>query len=211
VTHVFALTGGLGSGKSTVLARFLARGLPVINADDLARAVVEPGRPALTQIVQTFGPRLLKADGTLDRKALAARVFADPSAREKLEAITHPQIRALADAQFRTLDARGEPLACYEVPLLFEAGLESQYSPSVVVHTPEAIQVERAALRDRTSEEDVRARILAQLPLAEKVDRADYVIDNSGPLDDTFQQADRVLDSICERLGIDASRYPIPD
>lgn len=208
--HVFALTGGMGSGKSTVAERLRARGLPVVNADELARAVVQPGEPALAELVREFGPRILRSDGTLDRKALARRAFQDASARARLEAITHPRIRALAAERFEALDAQGEPLACYEVPLLFEAGLDSQYSPIVVVSAGEALQIERAVLRDGVDPEDVLARIRAQLPLDQKVARADYVIDNSGPIEDTLAQTDRVLDSICERLNLEPSRYPTP-
>lgn len=209
--QVFALTGGLGSGKSTVLARLVARGLPVVNADELARAVVEPGSPALDELVAAFGERIVTSDGRLDRQALAAKVFADPTARARLESITHPRIRALSEEKFRAIEARGEPLACYEVPLLFEAKLEHRFSPIVVVSAPEPLQIERATRRDGSDPDHVRARIAAQLPLAEKVDRADYVIDNSGELEDTVRQADRVLDSICERFGLDPARYPLPD
>lgn len=208
--HVFALTGGIGSGKSTVAARLRARGLPVVNADELAREVVEPGKPALAELARSFGPEILRSDGTLDRKALARKAFGDPAARARLEAITHPHIRALAKQRFDAIAARGEPLACYEVPLLFEAGLEHQYSPIVVVSAGEALQVERAARRDQLDPEDVLARIRAQLPLSEKVERADYVIDNSAAVEDTLAQTDRVLEAICERFDIDVSRYKKP-
>lgn len=208
--HVFALTGGLGSGKSTVLARFVARGLPVVNADELARSVVEPGQPALAELARVFGPDVLDARGALDRRRLAERAFADPNARKALEAITHPRIAALAAERFRALDAQGEPLACYEVPLLFEVGLDRKYRPIVVVTAPEAERIARAMRRDGTTERHVRARLAAQLPLDDKVARADFVIDNGGPLEDTLRQADRVLDAICERVGVDPARYPVP-
>jgi dephospho-CoA kinase len=196
----------LGSGKSTVAAHYRSRGVPIIDADALARDVVEPGSPALAEIAREFGPEVLR-DGALDRPKLAALVFADPAARQRLENITHPRIHALRDARLEELEARGEPLAGYEVPLLFEKGLESALRPVVVVTAPEALQIERARRRDQASEAMIRARLAAQLPLAEKAARADYVIDNSGALEATLGAADRVLRRICEDLSVDPERY----
>src|SRR5207244_13186327 len=119
-------------------------------------------------------------DGVLDRAALARRVFANSAELARLEAITHPRVQALRAALERSLVAAGEPLACYDVPLLFEKRLEGGLRPVVVVSLPEALQIERARRRDGTSEHEVRARLRAQLPMSEKVARADYVIDNSG-------------------------------
>jgi dephospho-CoA kinase len=204
--RVFGLTGGLGSGKSTVAAHYRDRGVPVIDADALARDVVEPGSPALAEIAREFGPEVLRGKA-LDRPKLAALVFADPSARQRLENITHPRIQELRDARLKELETRGEPLACYEVPLLFEKGLESGLRPVVVVSVPEALQIERAQRRDQATEAMIRARLAAQLPIAEKAARADFVIDNSGALDRTLQAADGVLRRVCEELGVDPERY----
>ncbi|HWO09368.1 MAG TPA: dephospho-CoA kinase [Polyangiaceae bacterium] len=204
--RVFGLTGGLGSGKSTVAAQLRRRGVPVIDADALAREVVAPGSPGLAEVVAAFGPELLR-DGELDRARLAQVVFGDPLARQRLEAITHPRIQASRDARLAELEAAGEPLACYEVPLLFEKGLDASLRPVVVVSVPEAVQLERARRRDQASEAMVRARLDAQLPLADKVARADYVIDNTGALAATDAATDGVLAALCERLGVDASRY----
>jgi dephospho-CoA kinase len=203
---VFGLTGGLGSGKSSVAAHYRELGLPVIDADVLARAVVAPGSAGLAEIVREFGPDILR-DGELDRPRLAAVVFADPAARARLEAITHPRIQACRDARLAELGATGEPLAAYEVPLLFEKGLDRELRPIVVVSVPEALQIERAMLRDHSSQAMVRARLDAQHPLAEKVARADYVIDNAGPLAATLVAADEVLRRICMTLGVDPERY----
>lgn len=208
--HLFGLTGGIGSGKSTVARRFRARSLPVIDADELAREVVAPGTPGLAAIVERFGADVLAADGTLDRKLLAARVFGDEEARRALNAITHPRVGVLSAERAQTLDARGEPLACYEVPLLFEGRLAEALRPIVVVTTSVDIQVSRAMARDRASAEEIEARVRVQIPLAEKARLADYVIDNSGPLSSTLARADEVLDSICEQFGIDPNRYPRP-
>ncbi len=206
--HLFGLTGGIGSGKSTVAARFRARGLPVIDADEMARAVVAPGTPGLHAIVEQFGPEVLDAAGGLDRKRVAALVFSDTDARRRLNAITHPAVAALAAERTQELDARGEPLACYEVPLLVESGLADVLRPLVVVSVDSATQLARAMARDAATEAEISARIAAQLPLAEKARRADFVIDNSGPLAETLAQADSVLDAICRQRGIDPSRYP---
>jgi dephospho-CoA kinase len=204
--RVFGLTGGLGSGKSTVAARLRQRGVPVIDADALAREVVAPGTPGLAEVVAAFGAGVLR-DGELDRARVANIVFGDPAARQRLEAITHPRIQALRQQRLDQLAGGGEPLACYEVPLLFERGLDSSLRPVVVVSVPESVQVERARRRDQATEAMVRARLDAQLPLAEKVARADYVIDNSGSLAATEAATDRVLWELCARLGVDASRY----
>jgi dephospho-CoA kinase len=204
--RVFGLTGGLGSGKSTVAARLRQRGVPVIDADVLAREVVAPGSPGLAEVVAAFGAGVLR-DGALDRARLAAIVFGDPAARQQLEAITHPRVQALRDARLAELAKAGEPLACYEVPLLFERGLESTLRPVVVVSVPESVQVERARRRDQATEAMVRARLDAQLPLADKVARADYVIDNAGSPAATEAATDRVLRELCARLRVDASRY----
>jgi dephospho-CoA kinase len=205
--RVFGLTGGLGSGKSSVAAHYRARGLAVIDADALARSVVAPGSPGLSEITAAFGRAMLQPDGSLDRARLARHVFGDAAARERLEQITHPRIQALRDAEVAALAAAGEPLACYEVPLLFEKGLERGLRPVVVVVVPEELQIERAMRRDNAPEAQVRARLAAQLPLAEKARRADHVIDNSGALSATLSAADDVLRRVCAELAVDASRY----
>jgi dephospho-CoA kinase len=208
--HVFGLTGGLASGKGVVAARFKARGLPVINADELSRAAVAKGSEGLRDVVEAFGAGVLTADGELDRKALGARVFSDPAARRRLEGITHPRIQALMREQTRELEQRGEPLVCYEAPILIEVGLADALRPLVVVASSEANQLARAGLRDGLPEDELRGRIAAQLPLAEKVRVADYVIDNDGSIADAQAEADRVLEAICASVGVAAERYPRP-
>jgi dephospho-CoA kinase len=203
---IFGLTGGLGSGKSSVAAHYRRRGLPVIDADVLAREVVAPETDGLAAVVREFGSGVLRG-GALDRAELARLVFDDPAARERLEAITHPRIHARRDALLAELAASGEPLVCYEVPLLFEKGLEAGLRPVVVVSVPEPLQVERAQRRDGSSEAQVRARLAAQLPLADKAARADYVIDNSGLLEHTLAAADVVLRQVCRGAGVPEVRY----
>ncbi len=198
---LFGLTGGLASGKSTVAARLRALGVPVIDADALAREVVAPGTPGLAAVAAAFGPSVLLPDGSLDRPGLAARVFSDPEQRRRLNAIVHPLIGAASAARVADLAAKGEAIACYEAALLVENGLAEGFRPLVVVAVPEAVQVARAMARDAATEEQARARIAAQLPLAAKVAAADYVIDNGGSREETERRTDEVLREIRERAA----------
>jgi dephospho-CoA kinase len=199
---VFGLTGGLASGKSTVAAHLRARGVPVVDADQLAREVVAPGTPGLTAVVEAFGREVLAEDGSLERAKLADRVFSDGDARRRLNAILHPLIGAATAARVAELAARGEPLACYEAALLVENGLADAFRPLVVVAVDEATQVARAMARDNATEAQARARITAQLPLATKIAAADYVIDTSGPKEITSQRVDEVLAEIRKKAKL---------
>jgi len=193
---VFGLTGGIGSGKSTAAALFRERGVPVIDADELAREAVAPGSAGLVEVQAAFGPQILAADGSLDRKQLGALVFANAEARQRLNAITHPIVRRLSQERFRALDEQGITLAGYDLPLLFEVGLDSVLRPIVVVTAREATQLERILARDGISEEAARARIAAQLPLADKQKRADYVLYNNGTLPALAAQVDALLEKL---------------
>jgi dephospho-CoA kinase len=206
--RVFGLTGGIGSGKSTVARRFRARGLAVVDADELAREAVAQHSDGFTSLVATFGNGIVAANGELDRKQLARIVFADDKLRTRLNEIVHPRVRELAQRRFSELDRQGAALACYEVPLLFEGGLADVLRPVVVVTAPEGAQVTRAAQRDGVSAADVQARIRAQMPLREKVEGADYVIDNDGGIPALLRRADDVLDAICAQLAMDVLPKP---
>lgn len=179
----------------------------MVDADELAREAVAPGSQALAGIVETFGRGVLDEVGQLDRKQLARRVFGDESALRELNRIVHPRVRALAAERFAALAAQGHPLACYEVPLLFETGQAEHYRPVVVVSVSLTTQRQRAAARDGASAEQVQQRIERQIPLADKVARADFVIDNEADLAATERAADEVLRGVCRRLGLDDSRY----
>ncbi|HEY3594297.1 MAG TPA: dephospho-CoA kinase [Polyangiaceae bacterium] len=205
---LFGLTGGLASGKSAVASRFRERGLPIFDADDIARDVVALGTDGLAEIARAFGAELLLPDGSLDRKKMAGRVFADPAARKTLEAITHPRIAAESQARAAMLESRGEPLACYEATLLVERGLADAFRPLVVVAAREATQVERAVARGGVSADEALARIRAQLPIGDKEAVADYVIRNDGDRARLDVEADRVLDAICRSRGVEPGRYP---
>jgi dephospho-CoA kinase len=208
--HLFGLTGGIASGKSTVAARLRTLGLPVIDADELSREVVAPGTDGLRAVTEAFGDEVLLPDGGLDRKALAGIVFRDDAARKALNAIVHPRIAVRTAALASSLEQAGEPLACYEAALLVENGTAAAFRPLVVCACPEATQVARVRARDGATTEQALARIRAQMPLAEKVAAADHVIDTAVPLDAVARRTDEVLRTVCEGLGLDAARYSGP-
>ena len=194
------LTGGIASGKSTVAAMLRDLGAAVVDADALAREVVEPGQPALDEIVSRFGGGVLAPDGRLDRARLATIVFGDPEARQALNAITHPRIAQLAAERGLALAAAGARLIFFEAALLVENGLHRGLAALVVVSVPPEIQLARLIARDGLSEEEAWRRISAQLPLAEKVKVADHVIDNSGSLTQTRTQVEWVHARLTEEL-----------
>lgn len=208
--RVFGLTGGIGSGKSAVAQHLRARGVPVVNADELARVAVAPGSAGLQQIIDYFGPRVLTHTGELDRAALGKIVFQDAEARRVLDSLIHPIVRQLAAQRFQEIGERGEPLACYEVPLLYEGGLDRTYHPVVVVNAPLALREQRIAQRDGFDAPQIAARIAAQMPLDEKVRRADYVIDNAGTVEELAAATDAMLAALCDALAVPATRYPTP-
>ncbi len=191
--RVFGLTGGIGSGKSSVAALLRERGVPVVDADELSREVVAPGSPGLAQVAEAFGAEVLAPDGTLDRPRLGARVFKDSAERQRLDAIVHPLVRKLSQERFAALEQAGVTLAGYDVPLLFEAGLEQLLRPVVVVAVSEATQLSRVMARDGLSEEAARSRMAAQWPLSEKRARADHVIDNDGSPAELALKVDALL------------------
>jgi len=175
------LTGGIATGKSTVDAVLHALGAVIIDADVLAREVVEPGEPAFAEIAAEFGATVLGPDGRLDRKALGAIVFADPERRRKLEAMTHPRIRERFQGRLDALtaeDFRG--LVFFDAPVMIESGNYRNMDRMVVVITDEATQIARLMARDGIDRDEALRKIKSQMPLAEKAKLADYVIDNSG-------------------------------
>ncbi|MGO9000103.1 MAG: dephospho-CoA kinase [Polyangiaceae bacterium] len=209
--HLFGLTGGIASGKSAVAARLRARGLPVIDADALAREVVAPGSEGLAAVAAAFGRDVVTSAGELDRKRVADIVFRDPAARATLNGILHPRIGMLTGARSAELAERGEPLACYEAALIVEKGLADMFRPLVVVSAPESLQIARTIARDGATEAEARARLSAQMPLASKAAVADIVLENTGTLAELAARTDAMLDQICAAQKIDASRYPYPD
>ncbi|WP_404377672.1 dephospho-CoA kinase [Vreelandella aquamarina] len=184
---IIGVTGGIGSGKSTVARAFGELGAGWVDADDVAREVVAPGEPALAAIAERFGEQVINEDGTLNRAALRQIVFDDPSQRVWLESITHPRIRERLLAQLERLNAIS-PYVLLVSPLLFESGQDALVNRTLVVDVPENEQLARTLARDKVSEAQVRAILAAQLPRNERLARADDVIDNSHGLDYTHQQ-----------------------
>lgn len=181
--RLIGLTGGIGTGKSTVSGILRELGATIVDADEGARAVVEPGTPGLQAVVAEFGPEVLAPSGGLDRAALAEIVFNDPERRARLNAITHPLVREWM-AQ-RTAAATG--VVVHDVPLLFENGLQAAYRRTVLVYAPDAVAVARLRAKGMT-EAQARARIAAQMPIEEKRELAGVVIDNSDGLAETERQ-----------------------
>lgn len=202
---VVGLTGGIASGKSTVARAFVEHGIPVIDADQLAREVVAPGSEGLLKIVDAFGKDILLPDDTLDRKALGARVFADPSLRFKLNAITHPLVAQLSAARIAELQNQALPYLIYEAPLLVENGLHRSMAALVVVALDSAQQIQRMMQRDTLSEADALSRIHAQAPLEKKLEVADFVIDNGRSLATLKPQVDAVHNQLLARFARNAT------
>lgn len=200
------LTGGIASGKSTVAQLFHALGIPIVDADHIAREVVAPGTDGLRDIVATFGSDVLAEDGSLDRPALGEKVFADSEARAKLNTITHPRIAALSAERIRALQQSGAPYLLYEAALLVEGGLHRQLAALVVVAAEPETQLQRIMARDGLSRGRARERIDAQLPLARKLEVADYVIHNDGDLEQTRSRVEEVHRALSQRFGRPASR-----
>jgi dephospho-CoA kinase len=199
--RLVGLTGGIASGKSTLAAALRDLGAAVIDADAIARDAVRRGTPALDAIVAAFGPGVLAADGELDRAAMASRVFADAGARARLEAIVHPAVRASVAAETARLAAASHDIAFYDVPLLYERGLERDLDCVVVVHVPPEVQVARLCARDRIGEADARARLAAQMRIEEKARRADVLVENDGTPDDLRGRAAPLLRALRSGLG----------
>ena len=187
-----ALTGGIATGKSHVLAVFTALGVPTIDADVLARETVAPGTAGFEAVKARFGPSILDSTGALDRRKLGDVVFADAQARRDLEAIIHPAVVAAIDKWFTGLEGAAAGFAIADIPLLFETGREHQYDTIIVTACELQTQIRRIMARDKIGEPEARQRIAAQLPVDEKVRRADYVIRTDGMVAETNAQVHAV-------------------
>ncbi len=196
------LTGGIASGKSAVAEMFAGLGVPVIDTDRIARDVVSPGSPALEEIAAAFGAEVLLADGSLDRAQLRKIVFSEAARRKQLEAITHPRIGVAMEAQCRQA---GGPYQLVVVPLLIESGLDQRVDRVLVVDCPEELQLRRLMTRDGESAAHAKQVLAAQLSRAERLARADDVVDNSGSLTETRRRV-MALDAIYRELARAYSR-----
>lgn len=192
------LTGGIASGKSTVAHILLERGALLVDADQVAREVVLPGEPALEAIASTFGQAVINLDGSLNRKALGDIVFRDKAALEQLEAITHPAIRQQMQQRIHTFEEQfPERLVVADVPLLYETKQQNLYDGVMVVYVPAGVQCARLMERNLLTEEEAKRRISLQMDIEQKRILADWVIDNSGSLDETKRQIDHFWKSQC--------------
>lgn len=199
--RVIGLTGGIASGKSTVSRMLRELGVPIVDADLLARQAVAPGTPAEAQIRETFGAEVFRADGSLDRQRLGEIVFGDSAARARLNAIVHPYILARSQEELGALARAGHRIAIYDAALILENGLGGALDGLIVVSVPEEVQLARLRARDGIDEPTALARIRSQMPLAQKVAKADWVIDNSSSLDETRRQVELVWSRVRERFG----------
>ncbi|MBY5269036.1 dephospho-CoA kinase [Spiribacter salinus] len=196
---VIALTGGIAAGKTQVSDRFAARGVPVIDTDQLAREVIAPGTEGLAAVRSTFGEAIMNADGTVNRQALSERIFADADARRKLEAITHPRIRARVSAALRELEA---PYALVVIPLLAETGWQDLADRVLVVDAPASLQRARLMQREQIDADQAARRLASQASREQRLAIADEVIDNTATpeaLDDAVSALDRQYRAIADK------------
>jgi dephospho-CoA kinase len=188
-----ALTGGMGSGKSTVAQLLRAAGMPLIDADELARVVVQPGQSAWKALRREFGPEFFREDGTLDRQKLAKRVFSQPADLKRLNKLVHPWITREMHSRLRQLEYQDEPMVIVEVPLLFELELQSGYDRVIVVYLDRQTQISRLQARDHRDQEEIEAMVRSQLPMENKLHQGNYSIDNRGTRQETQKQVENLI------------------
>jgi len=191
------LTGGIASGKSTVSRIFASFGAKVLDADEVAREVLLPGQPAWTRLRQAFGQEFFHPDGTVKRKELRKLVFADPEKRSQLNAIVHPEVMKEINRRSEILSSSVQiGVLLVDVPLLLEVGVANRFDKVVVVYVSKSVQINRLQQRDGISEEEAKQALKAQMALSKKVEQADYVIDNSGTLEETMAQVRKVWEEL---------------
>ncbi len=194
---VVGLTGGIASGKSTVARMFAEEGAYIIDLDELSRLVVEPHKPAWRDIVRHFGDEILTEERTLDRDRLGSVVFSDPAKRRKLEGIVHPRIlEAYGKRLQRILEKNEQAIVIADVPLLMEVEMEGSFDKVIVVYIPPESQMKRIVQRNGLSQEEARNRLKSQMPIEEKARRGDFVIDNSGTLEETGRQVKEIYEKL---------------
>lgn len=193
MTVVIGLTGSIATGKSTVSKMFSDLDIPVIDADRLSREVVEPGEPAYEQIVQTFGEGILHKDKTIDRKQLGKVIFSNKEKRQQLNDIVHPEVRREMIARREAYKKKETKAVVLDIPLLFESQLTDYADRTLVVYVDEETQLERLMARDDSKVEEAKQRIASQIQISKKAGWADAVIDNSGSIEESFQQLKDIL------------------
>ncbi len=195
-----AITGGAGTGKSTVARMFAELGAEVLDADAMAREAVAVGQSAWEELRHLYGPEFFHENGELNRSRVAQLVFADPAARRRLDGIIHPQVETALKARVADLAGQGARLVLVEVPLLFETGKASAFDRVIVVTAAEAVQKERLKGRDGRGEAEIRGILAAQWPLADKAARADYLVDNGGSEENTRRQVKNIWGDLKNQL-----------
>ena len=193
MANIIGLTGGIASGKSTVSAFLQKKGYTIIDADLAARMVVEVGQPAYLAIVEAFGKGILQENGQIDRAGLGAIIFNDQTKRNLLNGIVHPAVRSMMLSHKDEAVENGKQTIIMDIPLLFESDLTWMVDRTIVVTVEKDVQLSRLMKRNKMTEEEAASRISSQLPLREKVEKADAVIDNNGSVEDTLKQVEELL------------------
>jgi len=202
VTRVVALTGGIGTGKSSVAKRFAALGAIVVDADAIVHELQAPGAPLLAEMAAAFGPEILDARGALDRARVADLVFRDPAQRARLNAIVHPRVGAEMARRIDAARRSDTPLVVVDIPLFFEGrprdrnAARAGFDATILVYAPRGVQIDRTVARDGCTREEAERRAAAQMPIEEKRALADHVVDNSGAAADTERQVDALFDAL---------------
>lgn len=192
-TITFGLTGGIASGKSTATKTFIKHGIPMVDADIVARQVVEPGTEGLAAIVKHFGASYLNSDGTLNRTKLGQYVFGNPEALSLINKIMGTLIHEEGERQCQTLHAQGYSLVGYDAALICEMGNSKKYRPLIVVHCSASTQLSRLMTRNSLTRAEAMARISSQMPVAEKMAMADYLIDSSGTIEESIRLTEEII------------------
>ena len=198
---LIGLTGGIGSGKSTVAQLLVRHGWELVDADQIARDIVEPGQPALAELAQAFGEDILQEDGSLDRGLLASRAFSNREKTAVLNSITHPRIHEETQARFDAARRAGADFVVYDMPLLVDKGLHKDMDATIVVDVDAEERVRRLVAYRGLDEEDARRRIEAQIPDDVRRAAADFIIDNNGPREALGEQVEGVVEKLRDRLG----------
>lgn len=193
---IIGLTGGIGSGKSTVARSLQEHGFPIVDADLIAREIVEPGQPALAELTKEFGEDILNADGSLDRGLLASRAFTNKDTTQRLNNITHPRINQRTQELFDEARENGAEAVIYDMPLLIDKGLHKDMDATIVVHAAEHVRLERLTTKRGLDVDDVRRRINAQIDDETRKQHADILLDNNGTEEDLTQQIAEAVDKI---------------
>ncbi|MEC1374006.1 dephospho-CoA kinase [Heyndrickxia oleronia] len=193
MAKIIGLTGGIASGKSTVSNLLRRKGFAIVDADIAARKVVEIGEDAYKQIVEAFGPEILQQDQNLDRKKLGTIVFHDEEKRLMLNQIVHPAVREYMQKEKETALKQGKETVIMDIPLLFESNLGYMVDQTILVYVEQSIQLQRLMDRNQFTEAEAMARIQSQMPLEEKIEKSDAVINNNGTIDETEQQLDEII------------------